>query len=124
MIARGIGEVRFAEATYHGSSNRVVFEDGTIVSVEGRDSFGVEEVTIGTRETSVDGKSGYEGAIILMAKETAADAATPNLLPDGEYRLEQSRSAGRARDKFAQKPLATGFEVRDGKIVTVFTNGR
>ena len=102
IVCRGIGDAQFADGNYRGPGAGVVFKGGTIVSVSGRDSFGVDEVTIGD-----------EGEIILLSSETAADKATPYILLDGEYRL----NGGLGRDR-TRKTSATGFRIHNAAIVS------
>ena len=102
IVCRDVGDVHLADGNYRGRGAGVVFKDGTIVSVTGRESYGVEEVTIGD-----------EGEIILLSTSTATGRAGTDTLLDGEYRSSGGPGTDRTRTTFA-----TGFRIRDGAIVS------
>lgn len=103
IVCRDIGDVLVADGTHQGRGVGVVFKDGAIVSVTGRNAFDVERVSIGD----------IKGEIALYSPETASDKASPYILPDGDYRLE-----GRLGREQTRRPLVTGFRIRSGAIAS------
>ena len=103
IVCRGIGEAHVADGTHRAPATGVVFKDGKIVSVSGREEYGVEEVTIGG-----------DGEIILLSSETATEKASPHILPDGEYEV-----SGRLSHDPIRESSASGFRIRGGAMVNV-----